>query len=78
MLFAYSLEVYLTSRSRFGEIRSLTLVRDVVTRISKGYAFVHFARSKEARRACENADGGILAGRPVRCQLKVGGVMMVR
>jgi len=62
--------------AKFGEIRSLTLVRDVVTRISKGYAFVHFARSKEARRACENADGGILAGRPVRCQLKVGGVMM--
>lgn len=36
---------------------------------------MEFARSKEARRASEKADGAILAGRPVRCQMKVGGVM---
>jgi len=60
---------------RYGEIRSVDVIRDVVTRISKGYAFVEFKKSKEALNAANKADKTILAGRPVRCQIKVGGVL---
>lgn len=58
---------------RYGEVRSATVIRDVVTRISKGYAFVEFERCQGAVEAEERADGTLLAGRPVRCQRKVGG-----
>jgi len=59
----------------FGEVRSVVLIRDIVTRISKGYAFVEFVSSKAAFKAIEGADGANFAGRPVRCQRKVGGVL---
>jgi len=59
----------------YGEVRSVEVIRDIVTRISKGYAFVEFERSKDAVEAEKKADGAILAGRPVRCQFKVGGVL---
>lgn len=61
--------------AKYGEVRSVVLIRDVVTRISKGYAFVEYDSSKAALRAVEKADGASIASRPVRCQMKVGGVL---
>jgi len=60
---------------KYGDVRSACLIRDVVTRISKGFAFVEFERSKQAKRAREEANGVTLAGRVIRCQAKVGGVL---
>jgi len=59
----------------YGDVRRVDVIRDVVTRISKGYAFVEFKRTKDAIDAEKKGDRTILAGRPVRCQMKVGGVL---
>mgnify|MGYP005998623349 CR=1 FL=1 len=39
--------------SRYGEIRRLRLVRDIVTGLSKGYAFIEYEHSSDCRRAHE-------------------------
>lgn len=41
--------------SRYGRVKNLRLVRDIVTGASRGYAFVEFETEREMRRAYEDA-----------------------
>ncbi|XP_057524280.1 U11/U12 small nuclear ribonucleoprotein 35 kDa protein [Amaranthus tricolor] len=41
--------------SKYGRVKNLRLVRDIVTGASRGYAFVEFETEKEMRRAYEDA-----------------------
>ena len=50
----------------FGELEFVDLHKDPVTGRSKGYAFVQYKRSEDARMALEQMDGFELAGRTVR------------
>ena len=49
----------------FGELEFVDLHKDPVTGRSKGYAFVQYKRSEDARMALEQMDGFELAGRTV-------------
>ncbi|KAK9159480.1 hypothetical protein Syun_005821 [Stephania yunnanensis] len=46
--------------SRYGRVKNLRLVRDIVTGASRGYAFVEFESDKEMRRAYEDAHHSII------------------
>jgi len=50
----------------FGELEFVDLHKDSVTGRSKGYAFVQYKRSEDARMALEQMDGFELAGRTLR------------
>ena len=50
----------------FGELEYVDLHRDSTTGRSKGYAFVQYKRSEDARMALEQMEGFELAGRTVR------------
>ncbi|KAH9003988.1 hypothetical protein EDB86DRAFT_3062364 [Lactarius hatsudake] len=50
----------------FGELEFVDLHKDPVTGRSKGYAFVQYKRSEDARMALEQMDGFELAGRTLR------------
>ncbi|XP_037070129.1 U11/U12 small nuclear ribonucleoprotein 35 kDa protein-like [Pollicipes pollicipes] len=61
---------------RFGELREIRLLRDLVTGAPRGYAFVVFNRRRDAaaaRAACRRLCGG-LGGRKESGQLRFGGV----
>ena len=47
----------------FGEVTNTVLIRDIETRISKGYGFVKMPNSLDAERAIENMNGRVLAER---------------
>ena len=49
----------------FGELEFVDLHRDPMTGRSKGYAFVQYKRSEDARMALEQMEGFELAGRTV-------------
>lgn len=51
--------------SRFGEIRSLHLIRDILTGDSRRYAFLEYSRSKEADRAYAEGNNATLDGRRI-------------
>ncbi|KAH8835312.1 hypothetical protein DL96DRAFT_1666139 [Flagelloscypha sp. PMI_526] len=50
----------------FGELEYVDLHRDPVTNRSKGYAFVQYRRSEDAKMALEQMEGFELAGRTLR------------
>ena len=52
----YSLQIL----SRYGSIRECRLVRDIVTGMSKMYAFVEFERSRQAERCYDQANGLVI------------------
>ncbi len=51
--------------SKFGDIRQVSLVRDVVTGFSKGYAFVEFANEYSAKKAYRNGNYTKIDDKPV-------------
>jgi len=50
---------------KFGEIASITMVRDKFTSLFKGFAFIEMPKKEEAEKAIQNMDGTMLAGRPL-------------
>ncbi|GAB2265597.1 small nuclear ribonucleoprotein 35kDa (U11 U12) [Dionaea muscipula] len=48
--------------SRYGKVKRLRLVRDIVTGASRRYAFVEYHRESEMRRAYEEAHHSIIDG----------------
>ncbi|TVU08963.1 hypothetical protein EJB05_42391 [Eragrostis curvula] len=51
--------------SRFGRVKSIRLVRDIVTGASRGYAFIEYETDREMRRAYEDAHHSIIDGSEV-------------
>ncbi|KAJ4904167.1 U11/U12 small nuclear ribonucleoprotein 35 kDa protein [Raphanus sativus] len=51
--------------SRYGKVKSLRLVRHIVTGASRGYAFVEYETEKEMRRAYEDAHHSLIDGREI-------------
>ena len=52
--------------SPFGVIVKIELMRDTETLRSKGYGFITFKNSSEAKKALEQMNGYELAGRPMK------------
>ena len=50
----------------FGKIQQLQLIMDTETGRSKGYGFVTFVESEDAKKALEQMNGFELAGRPMK------------
>ena len=50
----------------FGSIQSITLMMDYETGRSKGYGFVTYEKSEDAKKAMEQMNGFELAGRPMK------------
>ncbi|KMS95540.1 hypothetical protein BVRB_007240 [Beta vulgaris subsp. vulgaris] len=48
-------DTLLKAMSRYGRVKNLRIVRDIVTGASRGYAFVEYESEKEMRRAYEDA-----------------------
>ncbi|CAG2162113.1 unnamed protein product, partial [Oppiella nova] len=61
--------------SKYGSIVSLRLVRDIVTGLSKGYAFVEFKHSKTAQEVYERANNEMIDGRRVLVDHELGRTM---
>jgi len=53
----------------FGKIAKVTIVRDRVTRRSKGVAFVLFSLQESAQQAVEQLNGTVLQGRTIKCSI---------
>ncbi|CAN6211256.1 unnamed protein product [Urochloa humidicola] len=51
--------------SRYGSVKSMRLVRDIVTGASRGYAFVEYETDREMRRAYQDAHHSIIDGSEV-------------
>uniref|UniRef100_A0A0E0M3B9 RRM domain-containing protein n=1 Tax=Oryza punctata TaxID=4537 RepID=A0A0E0M3B9_ORYPU len=51
--------------SRYGRVKNMRLVRDIVTGASRGYAFVEYETDREMRRAYEDAHHSIIDGSEV-------------
>ncbi|XP_022574050.2 U11/U12 small nuclear ribonucleoprotein 35 kDa protein isoform X2 [Brassica napus] len=51
--------------SKHGKVKSLRLVRHIVTGASRGYAFVEYETEKEMRRAYEDAHHSFIDGREI-------------
>ncbi|XP_033118028.1 U11/U12 small nuclear ribonucleoprotein 35 kDa protein-like [Anneissia japonica] len=51
--------------SRYGEIRNLRLVRDIVTGFSKCYAFIEYSDSRDAYRAIDEANHMYIDGHEI-------------
>ncbi|KAK3585302.1 hypothetical protein CHS0354_040249 [Potamilus streckersoni] len=51
--------------SEYGEIKNLRLVKDIVTGISKGYAFIEYTNERSAQRAERHADKMDLDGKTI-------------
>ncbi|CAM0952389.1 unnamed protein product [Alopecurus aequalis] len=50
---------------KYGKVKSMRLVRDIVTGASRGYAFVEYETDREMRRAYEDAHHSIIDGSEV-------------
>nr|XP_046917649.1 U11/U12 small nuclear ribonucleoprotein 35 kDa protein-like [Dermatophagoides farinae] len=57
---------------RFGDIRSLFLIRDVLTGDSRRYAFIEFRRAKDADRAYAEGHNTLLDGRRILVDRELG------
>ncbi|KAJ4779679.1 U11/U12 small nuclear ribonucleoprotein 35 kDa protein [Rhynchospora pubera] len=51
--------------SKYGRVKNIRLVRDIVTGASRGYAFVEFESERQMRRAYEDAHHSIIDGSEV-------------
>lgn len=54
------------SFSRFGEIASITIIKDSVSGRSKGFGFVEFSDENSAKTAKDGMDGKEFAGRTLK------------
>lgn len=52
--------------SSFGEVDSVDIHRDISTGKSKGYAFVQFKNSNDAKEAIEKMDGMVIAEKTLK------------
>lgn len=50
----------------YGKVQSITLVKDKVTGLSKGFAFAEMPRQGEAKAAMKNLNGKDVDGRKIR------------
>ena len=50
---------------KFGEITSITMIRDKFTSMFKGFAFIEMPKKEEAEKAIQNMDGTMFGGRPL-------------
>ncbi|XP_054162424.1 U11/U12 small nuclear ribonucleoprotein 35 kDa protein-like [Oppia nitens] len=58
--------------SQYGTIVSLRLVRDIVTGLSKGYAFVEFKHRSTAQEVYRKANNELIDGRRILVDFEVG------
>lgn len=58
-------ETLKTHFKKFGHIKNIRVVRDIVTGFSKGYAFVEFEREKDAHRAYKDSYRTVIDDREV-------------
>jgi RNA recognition motif-containing protein len=49
----------------FGEVTSVSLIKDKYTNMLKGFGFVEMPKQTEAEKAIEGLDGSMLNGRPL-------------
>ena len=63
--FSTSEETLKSHFRKFGHIKSVRVVRDIVTGFSKGYAFVEFEREREAQRAHKDSYRTLIDDREV-------------
>ncbi|RWS21198.1 U11/U12 small nuclear ribonucleoprotein 35 kDa protein-like protein, partial [Leptotrombidium deliense] len=63
--------------SKFGEIRNIRLVRDIITGHSKRYAFIEYKHRRDAARAVEKTHNMFIDGRKIlvdfECERKMSG-----
>lgn len=63
--------------SKYGHIRRLRLVRDIVTGSSKGYAFIEYEKKDAANRAYHNVNNLVIDGKRIfvdfECERKLPG-----
>ena len=57
----------------FGEITEAKIITDKRSGVSKGYAFITFARGEDAAAAIAGMDGKLILGRPLRCAIATPG-----
>lgn len=50
---------------QFGEVTSVSLIKDKFTNMLKGFGFVEMPQKNEAEKAIQNLDGSMLNGRPL-------------
>ncbi|RPI17330.1 MAG: RNA-binding protein [Ignavibacteriae bacterium] len=50
---------------QYGEVSSVSLIKDKYTNMLKGFGFVEMPKTAEAQKAIENLDGSMLNGRPL-------------
>ena len=58
--------------SKYGTIVSLRLVRDVLTQLSKGYAFIEYKHRRTAREVYERAHNKVIDGSTVLVDYEFG------
>lgn len=50
---------------KFGEVSSITMIKDRYTNTFKGFAFIEIPKKEEAESAIESMDGTMFSGRPL-------------
>jgi RNA recognition motif-containing protein len=50
---------------KYGEVASVTMIKDKFTRLFKGFAFIEMPKKEEAEDAIKHLDGAMMGGRPL-------------
>ncbi len=50
---------------KYGEVTSVSLIKDKYTNMLKGFGFVEMPKKEEAEKAIQNLDGQMFSGRPL-------------
>jgi len=50
---------------KFGEVSTITMVKDRYTNTFKGFAFIEMPKNEDAEKAIESMDGTSFSGRPL-------------
>jgi len=50
---------------KYGEVTSVTMIKDKFTNTFKGFAFIEMPNKEEAEKAIKNLDGTMFGGRPL-------------
>lgn len=54
---------------KYGEVTSVTMIRDKYTNMFKGFAFIEMPKKEEAEEAIKHLDGQIMGGRSLSVNL---------